>query len=85
MLQAVENLLPNDKPTQEHRLMDSSVLQNLRIHIDEWRALRQCKYGTRFSVYIALLLTVFAGEVLAGVCTEKALQNLQKQLNRSEE
>ena len=85
MLQAVENLLPDEKPTPEYRLMGSSVLQSLRIQIDEWRALRQYKYGTRFSIYVALLLTGCAGEVLIGICTQEVLQNLQKQLNRSKE
>ena len=60
MLQAVENLLPDENLSPKYGLIGSSVLQSLRIQISEWRALRQYKYGTRFSICIALLLTVFA-------------------------
>ena len=50
MLQAVENLLPNEKLLPGYGVMDSSLIQNLQIRIEEWRALRQSRYGTRSSI-----------------------------------
>ena len=50
MLQAVGNLLPNENLLPGYGVMESSFIQNLRIQIDEWRALRRYRYGTRFSI-----------------------------------
>ncbi|KAI4161013.1 MAG: hypothetical protein LQ342_005175 [Letrouitia transgressa] len=64
MLQAMENLLPNEKLFPGYGVMDSSLIQNLQIQVNELRALRQYRYGTRFSIQyaicVAFLLTVFA-------------------------
>ena len=63
MLQAMENLLPNEKLFPVYDVMESSLIQELRAQIDEWRASRQHRYGTIFSFEIAIcfafLLTVF--------------------------
>ena len=46
MLRAVEILLPSERLSPEHGVMDSLTLQNLRIQIEEWRILRLHEYGT---------------------------------------
>ncbi|KAI4213443.1 MAG: hypothetical protein LQ351_003943 [Letrouitia transgressa] len=64
MLQAMGNLLPSEKLFPGHGVMDISLIQSLRNQVDEWRALRQYRYGTIFSIQyaicIAFLLIVFA-------------------------
>ena len=56
MLGAVENLLPSERLSREYGVMDSLILQNLRIQIEEWRVLRLQEHGKKFSILNAMCI-----------------------------
>ena len=45
MLQAMEDVLPDDKLTPAYRVMDSTAIEKMRLQIEEWRISRQHKFG----------------------------------------
>lgn len=50
MLQAIEDLLPGENLSPGYGVMNSLVIQNLRTQIDEWRVLREDRFGIRSSI-----------------------------------